>query len=332
MLRREGKLELALGQIDSALKLDASIRVLHHTKGVVLAQLAIETPSDEIARRRLAQSEQSFRHGLSLYDRDEYFYQGLAMLYLDWAKRVTDPEATEYINKAEGVVSEGLRRVKVRDGLWIVSSAIQNLLGNQPSRISALERAVAEAPGSIIARYLLGRLYRGNGNPEKCIKVLEPVIRSHSEEFRACVEYALALVDMGEAFSKPIAVLRLGSLYGLSDPRFVSILGGLLFLNREFSEADSVFNETVRREIPYSEGSEIHFRPADPQDRTQPLRWAGKVANVRAGHAIIQTSDYPPMHLPLSRCKGLWVTPGLQITFEPVFCAIRPVADRPLKA
>jgi tetratricopeptide (TPR) repeat protein len=332
MLFREEKLELALGQIDEALKINPSIRVLHHTRGVVLGKLATTTISDEIARRRLVQSEQAFRHGLSFYDRDEYFYQGLATVYLDWAKRVTDPESTEYINKAEGVISEGLRRAKVRDGLWIVSSEIENLLGHQPSRLKALEKAVAETPGSIIARYLLGKAYRKSGNPEKTIQVLEPVIKNHSEEFRACVEYALALNDLGEPYSKSIAVLRLGTLFGLNDPRFIATLGGMLFMNHEFSEAEKVFAETPKKELPYSEGAAIHFRPTNPLDHSQPFRLEGKVVNVRAGRALIQTEDYPSVACPLSRCKGIWMEPGLQITFDLVFCALRPLADRPARA
>lgn len=329
MLLREDKLELALGQIDDALKLDATIRVLHHTRGMILAQLAKTTPSPDMARRRLAQSEQSFRHGLTVYDRDEYFYQGLATLYLDWATRVPDPEATEYINKAEGVISEGLRRVRVRDGLWIISSNIENLLGNQPARIAALERAVAEAPGSIYARYSLGRVYRRNGDPGRAITILDPVIKNHSEEFRACIEYALALRDLGEPYSKSVAVLKLGTLYGLSDPRFIATLGGMLFMNRDFSEAQKVFGETVKKELPYSEGMAIHFRPSDPGDRNLPFRLDGKVLSVRGGYASIGTEDYPPFSCPLSRCKGLWMSPGLEISFEPAFCSIRPLADRP---
>jgi tetratricopeptide (TPR) repeat protein len=160
MLTREGKFEIALGQIEEGLKLDPKLRVLYHTKGVILAHLAMSNPSLDLARRHLVKSEQAFRQCLSIYDRDEYSYQSLAKLYLDWAKRVPDAESAEYLQKCEQAISEGLRVVKIRDGLWIASSEVEKWLGNEPSRIHALERAVKESPGSIIARYLLGRSYR----------------------------------------------------------------------------------------------------------------------------------------------------------------------------
>jgi hypothetical protein len=64
MLARSGEFNLALSQIDEGLKLNSKIRVLHHTKGVILHQLALTTESRDIARRRLAQSEDEFRQCL----------------------------------------------------------------------------------------------------------------------------------------------------------------------------------------------------------------------------------------------------------------------------
>jgi len=83
MLLRAGKAELALSQIDEALKLNANVRVLYHTKGVVLSHLARTIPSKDLARKRLTQSEEAFRRGIMLNKRDEYSYSGLAELYLE---------------------------------------------------------------------------------------------------------------------------------------------------------------------------------------------------------------------------------------------------------
>ena len=89
MLSREDKAELALSQIDEGLKLTEKTptRVLFHTKGVILAQLARTIESEDVARKRLVQSEEAFRRAISLNPRDEYGYQGLAQLCLDWAKK-----------------------------------------------------------------------------------------------------------------------------------------------------------------------------------------------------------------------------------------------------
>ena len=45
------------GQIEEAPKINPELTVLHHTKGMILTELALSTTSREIARRRLVQSE-----------------------------------------------------------------------------------------------------------------------------------------------------------------------------------------------------------------------------------------------------------------------------------
>jgi len=328
MLSREGKLELALSQIDEAIRINANIRVLHHTRGWVLHQMAMNTPSTDLARRRLAQSEDSYRQCLSIYERDEYAYQGLARVYLDWARRVEGAEAAEYISKSEEVISEGLRKVRVRDGLWIASSDVENLLGNKPAHLQALEKAVSETPGSVIARYLLGRRYRKTGEHQKAVGVLLPVIKNHPDEFRSCIEYGLSLLELGESYDKAIAVLNLSTLYGLSDPRFIATLGGMYFMKGDFTEADKIFRETIKREISRAESSITHFIPRDPQDRARPVRVEGIVSEVRTGFAFVISAAYPRLFCPGSKFSGVKMRRGLRISFEIGFSARGPIADK----
>jgi tetratricopeptide (TPR) repeat protein len=329
MLAREDKLELALSQIEEALKLDPGVRVLQHTKGVILYQLAMNTPSLELARRRLVQSEDSFRRCIAIYDRDEYSYQGLAKLYLEWAKRVNDRESAEYISRSEEIISAGLRKVRNRDGLRLVSAEVEDFLGNKPAHLDALEKAVTESPGSIIARYLLGRKYRRSGESQKAIDVLRPVIKDHSEEFRSCIEFALASLDLGETYEKCIAILNLGTLYGLSDTRFIATLGGMYFMNRQFTEAERTFSESIKQEFSRSESYVVYFRPRDPNDKTRPLRLHGRVVEVRAGYAFIDPRDYPRVLCPGSKFGGLVMARGMDVSFELCFSAKGSLADRP---
>ena len=80
MLARSKQFNSALAQIEEGLNIDSRIRVLHHTKGIILHQLAMTPQSRDIARRRLAQSEDEFRYCIAANDRDEYAYQSLATL------------------------------------------------------------------------------------------------------------------------------------------------------------------------------------------------------------------------------------------------------------
>lgn len=328
MLLREKRPELALGQIDLGLKLNPNARVLRHSKGLILCQMALTIESIEVARKRLVQSEDEFRRCIATHNRDDYSYQGLAELYLGWAKRIgISDEAASYIAKAEDVINEGLKLVRTRDSLWVVSSEIQKWLGDQPARLKALEKAVSENPGSIIAPYLLGRAYRRIGQIGKAIDVLRNLVVKNPNEFRPTVEYALSLVENGEPYSKAIAVLNLSTLYGLSDPRFVATLGGMLFMNGEFTAADKIFAECIKQEFPATESQRIQFRPNSPNDRTKPLRLSGKVISVKAGYAFIQSSAYPNFFCPASKFSGLILRHGMEITFEPTFCARGSVAD-----
>jgi tetratricopeptide (TPR) repeat protein len=328
MLSREGKLDLALLQIDEAIRVNPNVRVLYHTKGVVLNQMAMNTPSLDLARRRLAQSEDSFRRCLSIYERDEYSYQGLAKLYLEWAKRVDNDESAEYISKSEEIISEGLRKVRIRDGLWIASAEIEDLLGNRPAHLHALEKAVAESPGSVIARYLLGRRYRRSGQSQKAIEVLQPVIKNHPDEFRSCIEYALATFDLGEPYAKSIAVLNLSTLYGLSDPRFIATLGGMYFMNGEFTEANKIFAESLKQEFSRSESYIVHFNLRDPADRSRALRVDGLVVDVRPGYAFLESQQYSRIFCPGSKFGGMRMARGVRVSFEICFCAKGPIADK----
>jgi tetratricopeptide (TPR) repeat protein len=328
MLARSNQFSLALGQIDEGLKINSQIRVLHHTKGLILHQLAMTTESREISRRRLVQSEDEFQLCIRANNKDEYAYQGLATLYVDWAERIEDPaESTDYLAKAEAVINDGLRHVRVRDALWIVSSRIQGILGNGPEHMKALVKAASESSNGIVAKLLLGRAYREAGDPKRAVEILKRVIEAHTDEFRVCVECARAMEAMGESYSKCIALLRLSTLYGLSDPRFVGTLGGMLFLNGDFSAAEEIFSQSYKREFPAPEASYIQFRPRDPATLTAPLRLIGKVATVKAGYAFIDVSGYPSFFCPGSKFGGIVMKPGLQVQFEPVFSSKGQVAD-----
>jgi tetratricopeptide (TPR) repeat protein len=328
MLLRERRYELALGQIAEALRMAPSIKVLYHTKGTILARLAIEIDSVDLARRRLIQSEEAFRESLSIYDRDDYDYHGLAELYFNWAKRCQgERERSEYISKAEGVIGEGLRAALHRERLWILSAEIQNWLGDEPSRIHALENAVRQTPGGIIARYLLGRAYRRMNRSQDALDMLQPVVANHPDEFRACLEYALALLDRGRTIDEAIAVLRIGQTHGLRDPRFVATLGGLLFLKGEFTEALGVFGEARKREMSLTEARRMQFRPRENNGSHERLRFSGTIATVGFNFVFISVTGYPDFFRRGSILDDQLLRKGMQVSFEPAFSASGPAAE-----
>jgi hypothetical protein len=127
--------------------------------------------------------------------------------------------------------------------------------------------------------------------------------------------------DKGESYSKTIAVLRMSTLYGYSDPRFVATLSGLLFMNGEFSAAKEVSAESFRREFPAEEAQRIQFRPREPSNRSKNLELSGKVAALKVGYAFIDAPGYESFFCHASRFGGLLMLPGMKVVFEPGFCA-----------
>jgi len=333
MLSRSGQHQLALTQIENAIRNDQTVRVLFHTKGKILSELALSADSIEIGRKYLIQAESCFNRGISMSDRDEYNFESLASLYFEWSRRLQDKEsseATEYLSKAEEIISLGLRTVRNRESLWVLSSKIQNYLGNTPESIASLETAVRERSGCVVARFVLARAYREKGQPEEALRVLEPIIKSNSDEFRAIIQYSLALLESGESYKNAAAVLELGSLYGLSDPRFIATYGGVLFLDGEFTRADTVFENSVKRAIPADEMYAIHFKPFDSQEPSRPFTLSAEVISVKPGYSILQPDHYPKIICQASKYRGTLMKRGIKVHFSLVFSAKGPVALHPV--
>jgi tetratricopeptide (TPR) repeat protein len=327
MLLRERRFEAARAQIDRALAIAPSLRVLHHTRGMVLRQMAMAAESTEIGRRFLVQAEQAFSEARNRGRRDPYPYQGLAELYLGWASRVgNDDERVAYIARAEEVVEEGLREVDgaEREFLWICSADVQNALGNVPERVRLLERAVSSSPGGAVARYLLARAYRDARELDSALEVLKPVIENFPNEYRASILYAAMLAEKGDDMAKCIAVLRLAELQGMRDTRYIATLGGMLFMNGDFSAAEKVFRESGKRSFAFSELNREEFVPKLPGGE-----WVGTISAVRSGYAFVRVPGYPDVFFPRSKFGRLRFSVGARVAFRPAFTARGPVVRGP---
>ena len=89
---------------------------------------------------------------------------------------------TTYLSKAEEIINEGLKVVRIRDGLWIESSNIQKFLGYDESHLRALQRAVEDSPSTVVARYLLGRTHRRRSEYQIALDTLQPIIMNHPDQ------------------------------------------------------------------------------------------------------------------------------------------------------
>jgi tetratricopeptide (TPR) repeat protein len=331
MLLREGRLQPALMQIDLAISKDRtnSFRALHHTRGLILAELAMTEDNGDVARKWMAQSEREFMNCISAKETDDYGHSGLATLYLDWSRRrkLTDDEATEYIEKAEAAISNGLRVVTGRTSLLIISADIARELGNQPGRLSKLREAVQADSASVVGRYLLARAYREQKSPDKTIEVLDPVIKTDFKAVRSYVEYTRAMLETGELFRKCAATLSQCALDGESDPAFIGLYGGLLFVDGRYDEASKLWERAKEQTFTYDERVKRQFDARDPKDQMKRLRYSGVVLHAKPGYVLIQLDDGPTV-ISTTTMVGKTILQNRQrVTFNLSFSAKGPLAE-----
>lgn len=323
MLRRQGALELALSQVEQALQLSPKARAIHHTRGVILRDMALEAASPEVARRRLTQSEAAFEGALRQNPRDEYSYQSLAELYLEWANKAKqEGEAVDYLNRAQAVVFRGLQVVRQRDGLYLVASKIQAVLGDAPARLDALKQAVIVAPTSAVARFMLGSVLRRTGVLDAAEKVLLEGLTMYPDDPHLALELAHAYNDAGREYKQSIAVLYLARMKGARDPRFVATYGGMLVMDAQLDEAADVWKRATDQTFTFSDGNRIGFRPTL---EGTPVKLTGRVANVRSGYAFIASPGMPNFFCPAARLSSFRPREGDVVDFEPAFAARGPV-------
>jgi cold shock CspA family protein len=330
MLLRERKLSLALTQIDNAIANDRtkSIRSLHHTRGLILMQMAIEEENDDFARKRLVQAEREFLQCIASKESDDYGHSGLANLYIGWSRRprISTEEANEYLEKAEDVVSRALKVVGVRTSLLITSAEIQRDFGNQPERISKLREAVDSNKASEIGRYLLGRAYRDEGHPQKTMEVLDPIIKSDFKNVRAYVEYTRAMLDVGEPIRKCAATLVQCRLDGERDAGFVGLLGGLFYMDGNFVEATKLWVAAKEHSFSFEERTKRQFTPRDPGTGGR-TRVEGLVEVVKPGYILVQPEKGPVILSKTTILNGANLKEKQKVSFELTFSAKGPLAE-----
>ena len=309
MLLRIKRPTAALGMIDQAIKLDSSRQMLYHTKGYILQKMAIESDGLDVGRKYLSQSEEQYQKALAMKENDAYCYQGLASLYLNWAKRdLTDQERTLYLAKAVEIVQAGLIKARNKEALWIESANIDEYIGNMPNRIKSLEKAVADAPTSILSKYLLSKAYIANEQYSEAEELLESIVFETPNEYRSSIEYAkLVLLTTGD-IKRAIAILEQSTLYGYSDERFVSMLGGLYFIDHQFSNSENTFNESATRR--YLNAWKPQFKPYELGIMPEV---EAKITYVSDNYCRVIIDGYPSIRCRTSKFHGIVLQPGMKV-------------------
>jgi tetratricopeptide (TPR) repeat protein len=293
MLLDEGRLPLAMSQIERAIDKDKqkAIRILYHTRAMIEAAHAMGEENMDMARKWMLRSEKDFQFCIVAKDTDSYGYSGLATLYLNWAKKVrsSNDEATEYLVKAEAVISDGMKIVRDRASLLIVSSEIQKEIGNKPERLSKLRQAVDANSATVVGRYLLARAYHEGGDAKKAVETLDPIIKIDFGAVRSYIEYVRSMLDLGESVKKCAATLSQCRLDGATDPEFIGLYAGLLYVSGNFEAAQKIWDEAKGQNFSYEERIKKQYEPREADGSR--MKFRGVVKAVKASFLFIQPTD-----------------------------------------
>jgi len=323
MLLREGRQELALSQVDKALELAPRARVIHHTRGVILREMALQAVSSEVGRRRLAQSEAAFEGALRQNSRDEYAYQSLAELYLEWARKSHNAdESIDYLNRAQEVVFRGLQNVRQREGLYLVTARIAQEVGDTPARLAALRQALEVAPTSAVVRFVLGTALRRDRQFEEAISVLLEGLTTVPDDPHLALALAMTYHESGSEYRDCIAVLYISRMRGQRDPEFIATYGGMLVMDEQLGDAEDVWRRAAEQNFTFADNTRIGYRP---HPGNVPVRLTGRVSDVKAGFAFVATPGLPSFFWPGVRFGDRRPVVGNIVRFEPAFSARGPV-------
>ena len=328
MLRREGNLEAALGQVEQALRMGPNVRSIWNTKGTILRDMAlgcVGTPT--LGRRRLAQAEEAFNTSLQLDARDGYAHQGLADLYLKWAKAVvgtSNSESGDYVAKSEEAIRRGLGAVRDRDkeSLYITSAELERFLGDTPASIAELEKALDAAPGSRISIYLLGTALRKHGDLNRASLVLLEGLKTTPDDSRLARAYALTLLEQGDSYEGALAILGLATFEGLQDAEFICLYGGLLVMNGDINAANDVWRRAKEQHWSVRVQSQIGYSPRAGDETARWLR--GRVSRLTAGYAFVAVSGYSDFYCSAQKYDRIRLRTDSQVSIRPGFSVRGP--------
>ena len=291
MLRREKLFETALSQINTALETSPRVQALHHTKAVILKDMALAADTLTLGRRYLAQSEAELLQVISVNGKDEYGYATLAELYLGWAERDDDESnSLSYATKAQETVQTGLAMARRRESLYIVASKLERFAGDEPRRVEALRQACLENPEGVQAPQMLGRLLMQSGDLDGAEAVLRPAISRAPTNPSLVTVFALTRERQGATYDECVAIMSSATLEGLSDARYTATFGGMLCMAGHTGESEALFERAERLNFSIREKQMKSYWPL-PANVSPQLE--GRVININAGFAFLQVADKP---------------------------------------
>jgi tetratricopeptide (TPR) repeat protein len=329
MLLREKRYNLALSQIEEGLKFDKRARILYHTQGQILSRMALDSGDQAVGEKYFTRAIDSFNTCIEMNRNDHYGYQSLAQLYIDWASRWDDSETfAKNISRCEEIISQGLRFVREKESLLLVSSNLERILGDQPKRIELLNKALIGNPASAICRYLLARDAYHKNEYDGVITLLKPIVENRFDEIRSFILYAIVISIIDKNYARAIAVLTQADPIAWSVPIFIATLGGMYSLSGNTSEAENIFEKAKKQRFPEEEARHIGYIPTNLADPQLEITTTGTVI-VSKSYLLIQSQQFGKFFFASPKIKGSYVKEQTVLKFTVAYTAKSGLALHP---
>jgi cold shock CspA family protein len=148
------------------------------------------------------------------------------------------------------------------------------------------------------------------------MEALEPVIRTDFKHVRAYLEYTRAMLDAGEPISKCSATLGQCKLDGETEPAFVGLYGGLLYMDEKYAEAKTLWERAKDQRFNDEEMTRRQYRPMDPTDLKKRRRFEGIVQLTKPNFVLIQRESGPVVLAKATQIDSKPLEKGDKVTFE----------------
>ena len=192
--------------------------------------------------------------------------------------------------------------------------------------MSKLRQAVDADHASPVARYLLGRAYRDQKLPLKTLEVLDPIIKNDFKEVRAYVEYARAMLQTGESVRKAAATLVLCRLDGETEPAFIGLYSGLMYLDGRYDVAQKVWESAKDLDLSDEERTRRQYVPRDHATGER-IRFTGHVVHRKPSYVLIQPEEGPVVLSRTTRVGTTELEAGRLVQFDLSFSVKGPLAE-----
>jgi hypothetical protein len=315
-----------------------------HTKALVLKQMALLAPT-RLEKDRYRGDAQTILLDLIREKNNSYAYQSLAETYIDEirdrAVEITSSGSSaldlaqrtfvDLIEKAQGVIQQGLSLYPDNEFLSSSDARIAKLLQEDEKALSILEAAFTKNPRSAYLAIRIARCYYMNDEEERSLSILQKCLQDNPASREAHLEIAKTLMKTDESGNISDIGHHLQSSFSDGDSnleaQFWAARHNYLYDSRD--RARKLFEGLKRTSISYENKAKKQGFVHDSMGNDK--IYNGCILSLAGSHCLVNCIELNEnVHLSASGLKDrrIWdtLTEGMHVRFSLAFNFFGPLA------